>query len=446
MNNAQPTLSSAAASTHEAASPSLELLEARQLRDALKQLLRKEQAAMADFLMALADFDRLRGWEPLGHASFFAFLHFEMGLSNSAAFYRMSASRLIQRIPELVEPMASGRLCLSTTAELAKVVTEENWTEVAPRFFGLSAREAREVVAELQSREAPPLRAVVTLLAPPLLTLGSPQETPKSTPLARSACPPDQSSCSPSPASFDTDPESLLTSEEELTHPTRGLSPRDDTEPLTAELRRLHVTVSRPFLKKLEAARDGLSHAIPGATMEQVLEAALDLLLEKQAKARGQVKRPRTTLATAAPREARLAIEVMAPRLENPTLTEGQQFPAANCSVARPEGRAIRREGPREPIPAAVRRAVWERDGQHCTWPLDGGGYCGSSYRLELDHIIPWAEWGPSTVENLRLVCGRHNALAARRTFGSRCADRYGGANRGRGRSRGGEPPEHPHH
>ncbi len=83
------------------------------------------------------------------------------------------------------------------------------------------------------------------------------------------------------------------------------------------------------------------------------------------------------------------------------------------------------REGPREPIPAAVRRAVWERDQGRCTWPLDGGGCCGSTHRLELDHLIPWAEWGPSTVENLRVVCNRHNALAARQIFGARCVERY---------------------
>ena len=251
---------------------------------------------MAEFLVALADFDRRRGWEPLGHASFFAFLHFELGLSNSAAFYRMSAARLLQRIPELVEPIASGRLCLSTTAELAKVVTEENWTEVAPRYFGLSAREAREVVAELQPRAAPPLRVVVTSLAPSLLTLGPPRATAP----ARLASVSGPSTCSLAPAHLDTDPESLLTSEEELTHPARGFPPRDETEPLTAELRRLHITVSRPFLEKLDDARDGLSHARPGATMEQVLEAALDLLLEKEARRRGLVKRPRTTLALAA--------------------------------------------------------------------------------------------------------------------------------------------------
>jgi hypothetical protein len=68
---------------------------------------------------------------------------------------------------------------------------------------------------------------------------------------------------------------------------------RDDVEPLTSDLRRLHVTVSREFLLELEKARDGLSHAIPNATTEQVLQAALRLLLEKQARARGLVKRPR---------------------------------------------------------------------------------------------------------------------------------------------------------
>ena len=66
---AHPTTPSAAASAHAPASRPLELLEARQQRDALKALLREEQAAMADFLVALVGFDRRRGWEALGHAS-----------------------------------------------------------------------------------------------------------------------------------------------------------------------------------------------------------------------------------------------------------------------------------------------------------------------------------------------------------------------------------------
>jgi len=54
-------------------------------------------------------------------------------------------------------------------------------------------------------------------------------------------------------------------------------------------VRRLHITVSRRFLDKLAAARDALSHTLPEAGTEAVLEAALDLL-EKSDRRKGLVK------------------------------------------------------------------------------------------------------------------------------------------------------------
>ncbi len=174
------------------------------------------------------------------------------------------------------------------------------------------------------------------------------------------------------------------------------------------------MTVNRQLLKKLDAAREGLSHALPGATTEQVIEAALDLLLEKQAKARGQVRRPRATLAATA-LQAPMPVELRAEPQE--------ASPPLDLIPTRPP--AHRRTGPREPIPAAVRRAVWERDGGRCTWPLDSGGCCGSTHRLELDHLDPWARFGEPTVDNLRVVCRSHNTLAARWAFGARCMERY---------------------
>jgi 5-methylcytosine-specific restriction endonuclease McrA len=85
-----------------------------------------------------------------------------------------------------------------------------------------------------------------------------------------------------------------------------------------------------------------------------------------------------------------------------------------------------RRDGPRAAIPAAVRRAVWARDAGLCCWPLDSGGTCGSTHRLQLDHIVPWANWGGETEANLRVVCAAHNRLAARQAFGERVMGRYG--------------------
>ena len=77
----------------------------------------------------------------------------------------MSAARLLQRFPDLIEPLRDGRLCLTTTAELAKVLTEENRAEVLRRGSSASPRgRPEELVAELPPREAPPLRAVVTAM------------------------------------------------------------------------------------------------------------------------------------------------------------------------------------------------------------------------------------------------------------------------------------------
>ncbi len=156
--------------------------------------------------------------------------------------------------------------------------------------------------------------------------------------------------------------------------------------------------------------------------MEQALEAALDLLLEKQAKARGLVKKPRTTLAAAAATEERQGVDTSQ---QGSTLSLAPQESEPPLALVPTEPPSPRRTGPRETIPAAVRRAVWERDGGCCSWPLDSGGVCGSTHRLELDHIHPWARDGEPTVANIRVVCHVHNALAARREFGAQCAERY---------------------
>jgi hypothetical protein len=69
--------------------------------------------------------------------------------------------------------------------------------------------------------------------------------------------------------------------------------PRDEIEPLDAQLSRLHVTVSRRLLEKLDAAKDALAHACPGATAADVFERGLDLVLALHAKRKGLVEKPR---------------------------------------------------------------------------------------------------------------------------------------------------------
>ncbi|HEX9242213.1 MAG TPA: HNH endonuclease, partial [Anaeromyxobacter sp.] len=75
------------------------MTNARELSSRLAELLRQEHHALADFLVALADFDLERRWLELGHASLFNFLHRDLGLSKGAAYYRMTAAQVIQRHP-----------------------------------------------------------------------------------------------------------------------------------------------------------------------------------------------------------------------------------------------------------------------------------------------------------------------------------------------------------
>src|SRR5512138_820057 len=137
---------------------------ARDLADNLASLLRREHGALADFLLALADFDRRRMWEPLGYSSLFHFLHRHLDMSKGAAHYRKTAAELIQRVPEVIEPLRAGTLCITSIIELAKVLTPENREEVLPRFLHCSRREAQAVSAELAPMEAAPRRTVVSAL------------------------------------------------------------------------------------------------------------------------------------------------------------------------------------------------------------------------------------------------------------------------------------------
>jgi len=319
---------------------------------------------MADFLVALADFDRRRAWLQLGHSSLFYFLHRELGLSKGSAHYRKTAAELVQRFPEVIEPLRDGRLCITSIVHLAKVLTAENRRAMLPRFFHCSKKEAMEVAAAVQPTTAVPHRDVVTMVPPVAPGRIAPVDTTSGSSAMLHLVQPVEPNLAPAP--------------EGGPPPSRTPPRRDSAEALAEDLSRLHITVSRRFLAKMEAARVALSHARPGASAEQILEAGLDLVLDRDRKRKGLVEKPRSTERAAKP----------------------------------------------ETLTAAVKREVWKRDRGCCQWPLESGGICGSNLRVEFDHRIPRADSGPSTAENLWLLCRFHNDLAARRRFGDTWMDR----------------------
>jgi 5-methylcytosine-specific restriction endonuclease McrA len=321
-----------------------DLAAARTFHSRLVELLRAEFVSLGAFLEALAEFDRRMLFRDLGHANLFEYLHKGLKLSRAAAHHRRAGAWLVQRFPEVLEPIREGKLCFTTAAVLASVATEENLAAVLPRFYGLSKQEALELAAELKPRTQVPMRTVVTRVqaSRPVDPPVEPVEEGKQTvPGIR-------------PGEL-----GMPRMEEERTDVKRTL-----VVPMTATSSRFHVTVSRKFLALLKRAKAGDSHRNPGASDEEVLTAALELLIEKQAKRKA-------------------------------------------C------------------VPAKVKREVVKRDQGKCQWKLPDGGVCGATAKLEVDHVVPRGKGGPSTVENCRILCKPHNLESARQAYGDAHMDLF---------------------
>jgi hypothetical protein len=67
-------------------------------------------------------------------------------------------------------------------------------------------------------------------------------------------------------------------------------------------------------------------------------------------------------------------------------------------------------------IPAAVRRAVWQRDEGRCAF-VGTRGRCRETGFLEFHHVAPYAAGGAATVENIQR-CRAHNLYEAALFFG----------------------------
>ena len=144
-------------------------------------------------------------------------------------------------------------------------------------------------------------------------------------------------------------------------------------EPLAPSRHKLQMTVSTECRDKLERARALLRHRNPTGDLAEVVERALDALLENLEKERlGKSKRPLRT-----PRAAKAGH-----------------------------------------VTQAARRDVFERDGEQCSYVDALDRRCPARGLLEVDHIDSKARGGSGDASNLRVLCRAHNRLHAEQVFG----------------------------
>lgn len=300
---------------------------------------------MAEALADLGEIEARGLYRAQGYPSMYAFCVGRCHMTEQAALKRISAARAAREFPAVFEALANGRLHLTAVVTLASKLTPENTQELLAAAAHKTTFEIQRLLAERFPR--PDLPTVMTPLATPLEL--SPENVPKGLSLRRV----EESQAIP-----------------EVPPPSRARVTQ-----LSAERVALQVTISRSTHDKILRAKDLLGHQMPSGCLEQVLDRALDALIEK---------------------------------------LEQRKYGATD----RPRESSRQSQNPRY-VPARVRRAVRKRDQDQCTFVAADGRRCGARRFLEFDHIEPLARGGRSTVENLRLLCRAHNQHQAERMYGS---------------------------
>jgi len=155
-------------------------------------------------------------------------------------------------------------------------------------------------------------------------------------------------------------------------------------QPLSPSRYKVQFTASAELRDKLERLRALMRSSVPDGDIASIIEEAVTEKLERlESKRFGKAKAPRKNLE------------------ETDTSASSRR------------------------IPAAVKRAVCERDGNQCTFVGENGRRCTHRDGLEFHHKKPFGRGGDHSVDNVQLVCRTHNSYLAEIEYGKDVVERH---------------------
>lgn len=411
---------------HVSSTSSISSISDDELEARLRDLVRKNNELTAELLSHLAELDRRKLYARWACSSLHAYCTTRLGLSDAAAYKRITAARAARRYPVILERIRTGRNHLSAVVMLARYLTVENHEELLTAAERLSKPQLEKLIAlrfprpdapdairrlpvthqattAAYSRSLPePTRGTLVPLGPMSMPSNEERTLESLAPTASvsvAAARPDASATDTGVGAATDDARSI-----DGTAPTSGTPGdprrRESTDVAASSMPELpparykvQFTATQALHDKIEQARALLSHELPDRELAALFDRALDLLiadlLKKKygigAKRRGQKRTDRK-----------------------------QPRPAGDsCSETAGAVSEMNRH-----VPASVRRFVAQRDELRCAFVDSEGNRCPERRFLELQHHHPHALGGPATIENLSLWCRTHNRADAREKFG----------------------------
>jgi len=337
----------------------------------LTELVSQSRRVEADLVWHIGEVDERRLYARQGCPSMFAYCIAALHLSESEAYLRITVARAARKHGVLLEMLRDGRLHLRGIAMLAPLLTEENRDSLLRRASHLSKREMEGLVAELSPRPD-----VVSGIRKVPERRDVRSADPAQTEIGRGA----QDELCPDRVDdrgIETGSSALAATRRSTPADHSTPPARSDMEALSPGRYRVQFTASAQLKDKIERLTALMRSQIPDGDLALVIELAVTEKLERL--------------------EARRLAKTEAPRK---TLRDTN-----TSQVSRH-------------IPAAVRRAVVQRDGCRCRFVDVQGRRCSERHRLEFHHRHPYAMGGAHSPGNISLLCAAHNRLMAEHDYG----------------------------
>ncbi len=433
----------------------LKKLSDKTLLQSLDSLVGKEKNSTLAVLLHLIELDRRRTYLSLGFRSLFEYCTQHLKYSSSSAGRRIHTARCVARFPEIYELLVKGSVNLSTVSQVSAILNERNKDELLRGIQGKSQRQVERLISVFQPPSAyrdtvKPVRVAVAAKPP---ESGTPTAAMATRSVFAVTSVTHKTTTEPGLA---TDPAggqnwtSLSNSSRSGSKPTNGYmvqskahtqdtpSAGDSAANEAADCGAkscyeqkllIRFLASCGFKKKYDEACSLLSNRLPNQTFEAVFEVVLDEFIDRHSpEARHKRREKRRTKKLEEQNEKQDREPKRKEKTDADKRRNDKQKPTGKGGAVGNERRtekrqpAIARMGAENKrarhIPAAVRDNVFKRDGGKCTFIGKDNKRCNSTWGLEIDHIKPFARGGGNTRENLRLLCGRHNRLAAEKVYG----------------------------
>ena len=236
----------------------------------LHQLVKQSRGVEAEVVAHVGEVELRRLYAREACSSMLEYCRRVLGLRENEVYLRINVARAVRENPVLLEMLTDGRLHLSGSARLAPHLTRKNSDAVLNRASGMSQREIRELVSELEPRPdvVPSVRKLPERPAPVVespLQLGAPRVEPDAVNL----------------------------------EPRVGAPARPPlVEPLAPGRYQVRFTASAELRERLERLQALMRSAVPDGDLARIIDIAITEKLERvEARRFGKAKAHRRDLA-----------------------------------------------------------------------------------------------------------------------------------------------------